>query len=185
MDTGEVSILDMCQADSSIYLEVYFFICLHFCFLKKVRRKQLWVQPLRPVYKHVFKLFSTHVKKGQQKAILGTATIVLGFYGYHRDSLNSYTQGGCDCQYCSWVFWVPRIAELMEYLHRVRMCRNVSYIFMSYYLTQAVSSPTSDPGKAVLFGYVHMSVCPFVCACSKNLLDRFCWQMFCCDTTRV
>ena len=47
LDTGEVSISDTSQAVRSILLEVIFFILLFFCFLKKVRRKRFWVQPLR------------------------------------------------------------------------------------------------------------------------------------------
>ena len=33
-------------------------------------------------------------------------------------------------------------------------------LFYIHYLTQAVSSPMSNPGKQVLFGYVPLSVCP-------------------------
>ncbi len=44
---------------------------------------------------------------------------------------------------------------------------------VSNYLTRAVSSPTSDPGKAVLFGYVHMSICPYVRL--SGLVQRMHW----------
>ena len=45
-----------------------------------------------------------------------------------------------------------------------------------HYLTRAVSSPTSDPEKPVLFGYIHLSLCSFFQACSENVLDQFCCQ---------
>ncbi len=41
------------------------------------------------------------------------------------------------------------------------------------YLTRAVSSPTSDPGKPVLFGYVRLSICPSVRL--SGLVQRMCW----------
>ncbi len=49
---------------------------------------------MRPLYKRIFTLFSTHVKKGPQKAIMGTVTIVLRCYGYPRNVWNSHILGG-------------------------------------------------------------------------------------------
>ena len=36
------------------------------------------------------------LKKGPQTAIMGTVTIVLGCYGYTRNSWNFNIQGGCE-----------------------------------------------------------------------------------------
>ncbi len=59
------------------------------------------------------------LKKGKQKAIMGTVTIVLWCYGYARNTLNSHKQGGCDCHTCCWVLWVP--SKLHEFPRTGRM----------------------------------------------------------------
>ncbi len=99
-------------------------VLLFFCLLKKglekkVWRKQFWVQPMRPVCKHIFTLFPTSVKKGLQKAIMGTATTVLSRYGYPKNSLNSHIWGGFDGHYCSFMIWVP--SKLLEFPHTGRI----------------------------------------------------------------
>ncbi len=100
---------------------------------------------MRPVHKLIFKLFHTFVKKGLQKAIMGTATTVLGCHGYPRNSLNSHIWVGFDGHYCSLMIWVPsqipRIPTYREDLMAITdMIQDGIKTLCKYYLKTLLSN---------------------------------------------